>query len=52
VLSNVGDPATSNDRFNYVAVNPLYWFLEQRAWIGGESSTAGGSCGEWGPRVR
>jgi hypothetical protein len=36
VLSEVGDPATSNDRFNYVAVNLLYWFLEQRAWIGGE----------------
>ena len=36
VLSDVGDPATSNDSFNYVAVNLLYWFLEQRAWIGGE----------------
>ena len=36
VLSNVGDPATSNDSFNYAAVNLLYWFLEQRAWIGGE----------------
>jgi len=36
VLSNIGDPATSNDSFNYVAVNLLYWFLDQRAWIGGE----------------
>jgi hypothetical protein len=36
VLSEVADPATSNDSFNYVAVNLLYWFLEQRAWIGGE----------------
>ena len=36
VVSEVGDPATSNDSFNYVAVNLLYWFLEQRAWIGGE----------------
>jgi hypothetical protein len=36
VLSDVGDPATSNDSFNYVAVNLLYWFLDQRAWIGGE----------------
>jgi hypothetical protein len=36
VLSDVGVPATSNDSFNYVAVNLLYWFLEQRAWIGGE----------------
>jgi hypothetical protein len=36
VTSEVGDPATSNDSFNYVAVNLLYWFLEQRAWVGGE----------------
>ena len=36
VVSDVGDPATTNDSFNYVAVNLLYWFLEQRAWIGGE----------------
>ena len=36
VLSEVSDLATSNDSFNYVAVNLLYWFLEQRAWIGGE----------------
>ena len=36
VVSDVGDPATSNDSFNYVAVNLLYWFLDQRAWIGGE----------------
>jgi DcaP outer membrane protein len=36
VLSDVGDPATANDSFNYVAVNLLYWFIDQRAWIGGE----------------
>jgi hypothetical protein len=36
VVSDVGDPATSNDSFNYVAINLRYWFLEQRAWIGGE----------------
>ena len=36
VLSEVADPATANDSFNYVAVNLLYWFLEQRAWIGAE----------------
>lgn len=36
VVSDVGDPATSNDSFNYVAVNLLYWFLAQRAWVGGE----------------
>jgi len=36
VLSEVADPAISNDSFNYVAVNLLYWFLDRRAWIGGE----------------
>lgn len=36
VTSEVGDPVTSNDSFNYVAVNLLYWFIDQRAWIGGE----------------
>ena len=36
VVSDVGDPATSNDSFNYVAVNLLYWFIDQRAWVGGE----------------
>ena len=36
VTSEVGDPATSNDSFNYVAVNLLYWFIDQRAWAGGE----------------
>jgi hypothetical protein len=36
VLSEVGDPATSNDSFNYLAVNLQYWFLDQRAWVGGE----------------
>jgi hypothetical protein len=36
VVSEVGDPATANDSFLYAAVNLQYWFLEQRAWIGGE----------------
>jgi hypothetical protein len=36
VVSDVGDPATTNDSFNYIAVNLLYWFLERRAWIGSE----------------
>jgi PAS domain S-box-containing protein len=36
VVSEVGDPATSDDSFNYVALNLLYWFIDQRAWIGGE----------------
>lgn len=36
VISEVGDPATANDSFVYAAVNLQYWFLEQRAWIGGE----------------
>jgi hypothetical protein len=36
VTSEVGDPATSNDSFNYVAVNLVYWFIDQRAWVGGE----------------
>jgi hypothetical protein len=36
VVSAVGDPATSNDSFNYVAVNLLYWFIDRRAWVGGE----------------
>jgi hypothetical protein len=36
VTSEVGDPATSNESFNYVAVNLVYWFIDQRAWVGGE----------------
>jgi hypothetical protein len=36
VVSAVGDPATSNDSFNYAAVNLLYWFIDRRAWVGGE----------------
>jgi DcaP outer membrane protein len=36
VISEVGDPATSNDSFNYVAVTLLYWFIDRRAWLGGE----------------
>ena len=44
VVSEVGDPATSNDSFNYVAVNLLYWFLDQRAWPEGNISMGDGSC--------
>ncbi len=36
VVNDVGNPATSDDSFDYVAVNLLYWFIDQRAWIGGE----------------
>jgi hypothetical protein len=36
VVSELGDPATSNDNLNYVAVNLLYWFIDRRAWLGGE----------------
>jgi hypothetical protein len=36
VVNKAGNPATSDDSFNYVAVNLLYWFIDQRAWIGGE----------------
>ena len=36
VVSEVGDPAASNDRFDYVAVNLLYWLIDRRAWVGGE----------------
>jgi hypothetical protein len=36
VTSEVGDPATSNESFNYVALNLVYWFIDQRAWVGGE----------------
>jgi hypothetical protein len=36
VVSEPGDPATSNDSFNYVAVNLRYWLIDRRAWLGGE----------------
>lgn len=36
LLNDVGDPATTNNQLTYAAVNLLYWFLPQRAWIGGE----------------
>ena len=36
VVSEVAESGTSNDSFNYAALNLLYWFLEQRAWIGAE----------------
>ena len=35
MVSELGDPATSNDSFNYVAVNLLYWLIDRRAWLGG-----------------
>ena len=45
VVSELGDPATSNDSFNYVAVNLLYWLIDRRAWVGGEYLYGRGSCG-------
>jgi hypothetical protein len=36
VLRDVAEPATSTHSLDYAAFNLLYWFLEQRAWIGGE----------------
>ena len=36
VISELSDPATSNDSFNYVAVNLLYWLIDRRAWLAGE----------------
>jgi DcaP outer membrane protein len=36
VLSDLGDPPTFNRRFDYVAANLRYWFLGERAWLGGE----------------
>jgi hypothetical protein len=36
VLGEITGPATADHSFDYAAVNLLYWFLEQRAWIGGE----------------
>jgi len=34
----VGDagPPTADDGFDYLAANLLYWFIDKRAWIGGE----------------
>lgn len=34
ITSNLGDPASTNDRFDYVAANLKYWFLEGQAWSG------------------
>ena len=36
VLSELGDPSTFNRRLDYVAANIRYWFLAERAWLGGE----------------
>ena len=36
VVNEVGSPATTDDSFNYFALNLVYWFIDQRAWIGGE----------------
>jgi hypothetical protein len=36
VVSDAGDAAATDDSLNYVAVNLLYWFLDRRAWLGGE----------------
>jgi hypothetical protein len=36
VVNDLGDPATFNRRIDYVAANLRYWFLAERAWLGGE----------------
>ena len=36
ILSDLGEPASTNHRLNYVAVNLLYWFLPKLAWTGVE----------------
>jgi hypothetical protein len=36
LVNDTGDPATSNDSFNHVAVNLLYWLIDQRAGLGGK----------------
>ena len=36
VVSELGDPAIANDKFDYIAVNLRHWFLDQRAWAGVE----------------
>jgi hypothetical protein len=36
VVSDAGDAAATDDSLNYVAVNLQYWFLDRRAWLGGE----------------
>jgi hypothetical protein len=35
-VNATSDAAPTDDSFNYVAVNLLYWFIDQRAWAGGE----------------
>lgn len=34
ITSNLGDPASANDKLLYAAANLCYWFLPQRAWTG------------------
>ena len=36
VVSELGDPAIANDKFDYIAANLRHWFLDQRAWAGVE----------------
>jgi hypothetical protein len=36
VVNETSSAAPTDKRFDYVAVNLLYWFINQRAWVGGE----------------
>jgi len=36
VVNETRNPATTDDNLDFIAVNLLYWFIDQRAWIGGE----------------
>src|SRR5262249_42211186 len=36
VVNDTRNGPTTDDSFDYFAVNLLYWFIDQRAWIGGE----------------
>jgi hypothetical protein len=36
VVNETSSAAPTDGSFNYVAVNLLYWFIDQRAWAGGE----------------
>jgi hypothetical protein len=34
--TDIGTPGTTNKQLTYVAANLLYWFIPNRAWVGGE----------------
>jgi hypothetical protein len=36
VVNETSTATPTGDSFNYIAVNLLYWFIDQRAWAGGE----------------